>query len=137
MSQSINQPSKVLEMCKAQYSAHEILPHFFQLNNWAEESDLQLAIQHRIVQTHDVEAAIGVLMRSEFKCNIAFDFDEIMNVVLQYAYANQALKALRKVHLAPAHELQSIVLSKGSHEQIIELKAWQLSPNKLEPKRSL
>lgn len=137
MTRSSSPANKVIDMCKAQCPAMEITLTFFQLNDWPQEYDLQLTIQNIIVQSCDVDAAVEVLMRSEFKCNVIFDFDEIINVVIQNATAAQALEALRKVHLSPAHDLQRIVLLQGSHEQIVELKSWQLSPNKLEPKRFL
>ncbi|MGP9666560.1 hypothetical protein [Psychrobacter sp. AOP31-A1-22] len=137
MAQSSSLANKVMEMCKQQYPAMEIVHTFFQLNDWPQEHDLQLAIQHIVVRACDVDAATEVLMRSEFKCNVTFDFDEIMNMIVQNATADQALKVLRKVHLSPAPYLQRIVLSKGTHAQIIELKGWQLSPSKLEPKRFL
>lgn len=137
MTQSSNQAKRVLDMCKARYPIAQIIQHFFGLNDWPKEHDLQLTIQQMIVGACEVDAAIEILMRSEFKCNLTFDFDEMMNMVIKNATASQALKALRKVHLSPTYELQSIVLSKGSHEQIIELKSWQLTPNRLEPKRFL
>jgi len=137
MSQSSSQAKTVMAMCKARYPLPEIVQRFFQLNDWTDEHELQLDIQNQIIHANAVDAAIDILLNSEFKCNIAFDFDEIMDMVVQNATASQAFNALRKVHLAPAHTLQSIILSKGSHDQIIELKNWQLSPNKLEPKRLL
>lgn len=133
MAQYGKQAQKVAEMCRGHHSPGQVVEGF-NLNSWANEHKLQLTVQQLVVSYRDVDAAIEILKKSEYRCNLTLDFDELIHVVVQHATPAQALKALRQVHLAPAHYLQPIILIKGTHEQIEALKAWQLSPNKLESK---
>lgn len=77
------------------------------------------------VKNGDIDKVIDILLMLEKESKYYGYKAFLFKFLIQYATADQALKALQKLQYPPVAQLVNIVLMTGSSEQILRLKDYQ------------
>lgn len=128
------QRQKLFALSREPDCSAELLRQCLALPDWNTDSALQLRVQQTILSEKDVDSAILLCQHIEMMPNIAFDFNEIMGCIIRHATAEQAFHALVSMQLSPSALLQKVILARGTVKEHTQLRDWQLSLKKLEPK---
>lgn len=128
------QRQKLFALSREPGCSAELLATCLAQSDWVNDTALQLRVQQTILDEKDIESAIILCRTIEMMPNVAFDFSEIMGVIVRHGTATQAFNALTSIQLAPSALLQQAILAKGTVSDHAQLRNWQLSFKKLEPK---
>lgn len=128
------QRQKLFALSREPDCSAELLAGCLAQKDWVNDAALQLRVQQTILAEKDIESAIKLCCTIEMMPNVAFDFNEIMGVIVRHGTAAQAFYALTSIQLAPSALLQQAILAKGTVKDHTQLRDWQLSFKKLEPK---